>query len=814
MPFPARPTMLRWLPGILTFLAAFVAVAVWQGSVPGATWKTTGEPPGLPAGGDSTGETGSPIVFDGGRVPVLREAVLADGVIAATAGDRLTFYDLWGRRLAETVIQRRVNEPVVLHGFSPDGRFFYTQAAAVSGMADAPPTLTKLRMIDFRQGTDEVVLTAPNYHADELIFHPDGGRMLVNFTSGEGSLPKLWTGKGKGKGFMEVRPVHPVVEAAGGFNSFSFNPEGTRVYFNTSVYGRKVGPPIREGDEVFAMAPDGRDVRMITLGMPGFMCGQPLHSPAEPKLAVTCWRLGERPATANVYLVTLGEREEVLYVKRLTNLDEGGKVYPALWSGDGRFLVANNRAGCDDDIHFFDIATGAAKHFIAPAGTKYGSRPYWVPGERTAVYVLRKPDCNVATGSAPGRLIKLNLATSREKVVLDGVKAFWVSPPPAWDRPPSPLLAPRSDNSIEPIPKVALGRGSVALVKEGGSILEILDPSGRMAARIVRDDPGRRFGSSILYWSPAGDVLLQMLPGDAGSSGLRVLDFSAGEDRLLLTSDPAMAVIRGGSSWLGQERVLVSSESFLGPYMSLPPGLWTVGMKGEGLALITVRSARPGPVSLAGFDDLWINDVTPDGGSALFRFEWGNPDGGAFMRGAVVIVNLGTGEMKGVSPEGEDNCWGGFFSTGPRRIFFICDTGEASEKTVKVYRAREDGSGIEEVMRLRYYPRGYVGLVAVSPDGAALVLAGHVERESFKILLFDVATGEIRPLLTLKAFGEGEVRPVPVGFTPDGRGFLVLRIPEEEVEAGFGGGVLERIDIATGEMAVVAREVHQAVLAE
>lgn len=393
-------------------------------------------PPGVVAQAPASEGPEEPLAirFKGGGVPVFPEAVLADGLIAARMENRLTFYDRSGRQLAEAAIQQRLGEPVEVLGFAPGGdRFFYTQDAMVSGTPDADPTLPKLRALDFRKGSDEVVLSVPNHIPLELAFNPTGPGMLVNLLSGEGSPSKLW--KDDGEGFREVRPQHPVIQAGALFGDFSFNPDGTRVFFGASYYVG-TGGPVRKGDEVFAMAPDGRDVRTISLGMPGFLCGKPLHSPVEAELAVTCWRLGERPATANLYLVTLDGEENVLAVKQLTDLGKGGMAYPVLWSGDGRHLVANNWRGCDRDIFFIDVETGAVKNVTADKETRYGSRLHWAAGARNGagngagkmIHVVRTMYCNPGDRSVFGELVKLDLATGEEDVVLSGVEQVWVTP--------------------------------------------------------------------------------------------------------------------------------------------------------------------------------------------------------------------------------------------------------------------------------------------------------------------------------------------------------------------------------------------------
>lgn len=377
-------------------------------------------------GGDLPGP--GPIRFPDGKVPVFPDAVLSRGLIAARTGDTLAFYDHGGRRLAAAAIQRS-GWPVEILGFSPDrARLFYAERVA-SSTDEAKPEHPRLRVLDFRRGTDEVVLAVPNYAPRVMVFSPSGKRLYVQMISHPWAPERHFIGGEAAHDLREMEVDHPTIQTCNGFmHNFSFNPAETKIYFDT-CYNHNRGP-VRPGDEFFVMGADGKDTRAVGLNMPGFLCSRPLHSPVSSRVAVTCWEKDEKAPTPNVYLTTLDERDRILAVKRLTDVGRGKEnAYPALWSADGRYLVVGvekRSAGrLLADIVLIDLHRGRMRRFAAGEGKGFlWWRMTWDGSRRLAVFAQDfEPGRNRSS-----RLVRLDLRTGRKDVVLSGVDGVWMTP--------------------------------------------------------------------------------------------------------------------------------------------------------------------------------------------------------------------------------------------------------------------------------------------------------------------------------------------------------------------------------------------------
>lgn len=391
----------------------------------GATTPRTVEQASAGAGPEQA--EGGPIRFDGGRVPVFPEKVLVRGLIVAKVADRLTFFDHRGRRLAATIQGSAL--PAEIMGFSPDrGRLFYIERAVWS-TDEARPAHPRPRVLDFRRGTDEVVLDVPNYAPRVIAFSPSAKRLYMQMISHEWAPERPFIGGGEARDLREVEVHHPTIQACDSFmHNFSFNPAETKIYFET-CYNRNRGL-VRPGDEFFVMGADGKDARAVSLKMPGFLCTRPLHSPASSRVAVTCWKIDDEAPTPNVYLATLDERDQVLGVKRLTDVKRGQEnAYPALWSADGRHLVVAvekmSARGPLADIVLIDLKRGRGRRFAAADGKGFlWWRMTWDGSRRLAVFAQEfEPGRN---GSL--RLLHLDLRAGRRDVVLSGVDGVWTAP--------------------------------------------------------------------------------------------------------------------------------------------------------------------------------------------------------------------------------------------------------------------------------------------------------------------------------------------------------------------------------------------------
>lgn len=122
-----------------------------------------------------------------------------------------------------------------------------------------------------------------------------------------------------------------------------------------------------------------------------------------------------------------------------------------------------------------------------------------------------------------------------------------------------------------------------------------------------------------------------------------------------------------------------------------------------------------------------------------------------------------------------------------------------------------DGSPVEKLVDLP----PHTGLSLVAPDGSTLALEEWWPTGGsgpLGILLFDIATKELRPLLKLGGPEDGYLDPV--GFTPDGEGLLVRRINLKDRRFAWQWGVLQRIDLATGRITTIAEDIGDAAVAE
>lgn len=351
------------------------------------------------------------------------------------------------------------------------------------------------------------------------------------------------------------------------------------------------------------------------------------------------------------------------------------------------------------------------------------------------------------------------------------------------------------------VPKLALGPGSLALLRERGRIVEVLDPAGRLAARIaLGDDSSVPLERKPYAWSPAGDTLLYLLPGDVGYHGIGVLDFSAGEDRLLwLPKDQEAAIYE--AKWPLPDRIFLSLISswmgYYGPYL-----WWSLDREGRHYGPFVLPKL---PEPLSDYTDFQITAGTRDGKSLLLTLFWRDSSRG-IKRSAVVRMDLASGysssAVQMISPA-DEHCDGGFFSRDGRRIFFTCQQGEVESPVVTLFMALNDGSQARRVMQL---PPG-AALFRESPDGETLILFSS---EAPGLLIGEVEKRRVRPLPDLGLAGRDELQPL--GFDPGGRRFWLLRVYDPE-KLEYPTGDLIQVDVVTGRQETKATGVYRALLA-
>lgn len=373
-------------------------------------------------------------------------------------------------------------------------------------------------------------------------------------------------------------------------------------------------------------------------------------------------------------------------------------------------------------------------------------------------------------------------------------------------------LPPKFKTSVVRIPKLSLGRGSIALVRGKGMVLEILDPTGKQVARFEERDTARSWRP--VRWSPSGDALLAEEYGDGASYGLRVLDFGAGEDRRFAVPwnvpwDFGGFFLESTSArWLGPDRIWFGTLNLREGFRPISP--WTAGAVAGDIRPFTVRPPRTeGPVNLAEANEFRPRDVTPDGGTAILELIKVHPENGNWGWSAAGLMDLGTGRVTALLPEGQAACGGVAFSRDGRELFLACrDRRDSNDGLITFFRSQTEGTRMEELVAM---PASATGrLNAVSPDGRWLALV-RLEGPEPGILLFDVAKRKLRLLLPLKYdVASGWQSWEPVGFTPDGKRFLALEVPESERIAEYRKKTLYRIDLASGARTVIAENLNDA----
>lgn len=360
------------------------------------------------------------------------------------------------------------------------------------------------------------------------------------------------------------------------------------------------------------------------------------------------------------------------------------------------------------------------------------------------------------------------------------------------------------------VPKLALGLGSLALLRDGGYVLEVLDPAGRPLARMDLGDPSWPLERQWVTWSPRGDALLYVKPADAGNEAIGVFDFSNGEERVLWSPLDQETLI-GAAAWVLPDRIFITLSSvWMGMY---GPGLWwSLDPGGSHYGPFSLpRFASP----LDDFTDYQVTAAAPDGKALLLTFFWKDGYGG-IQRSAVARLDLTAASpfaaARMISPEGAERCDGGHFSRDGHRIFFTCEDGGAEAAVRDVYVAAADGSGARRRMRLPHR----TWLFGDSPDGNVFILGGSTPTciETTRLSLLDLQQDQINPLLDV---GERcQDRLLPVGFTPDGRWFWVLRVSIQEQQGRADGGTagdLLQVDLATGRAEKKAADVSGALVA-
>ncbi len=354
-----------------------------------------------------------------------------------------------------------------------------------------------------------------------------------------------------------------------------------------------------------------------------------------------------------------------------------------------------------------------------------------------------------------------------------------------------------------PAPKIGhlLGKGSFAIVKveQGKRTLEIRNNSFTLLAKGELDRGGVEWPGQP--WSPSGTALIYR-KGNA----LRVIDFEAGLDRLLFQAgivDNGERGIYPPFIWVGQKIVfhLVRSEGSTN--VNPRVRMWMVSvLGGQAEEVLPVMADPADKVYLK--DGVRATDVSRDGKNMLIAGDTGD----SILKKAVFVMDIGTRVARRVSPRSEEGCSAGRFTADEVQILLDCLQPAEGINPVDVWIVNRDGS---DPRRLAKGERVGLFLVDVSPDGskAALhetFLPGLPSQEAIHIV--DVKSGH-RTVLAQAKSGK-YVRPV--GFSSDGKAFLILR-QEHKWEYQSVLGTLEHIDLASGSSQVLADGVAEAFMA-
>lgn len=373
-----------------------------------------------------------------------------------------------------------------------------------------------------------------------------------------------------------------------------------------------------------------------------------------------------------------------------------------------------------------------------------------------------------------------------------------------------------------PVPRAGerLGRGALAVVRATGPSpsspstefhLEVLSPDGRPVARgrlpasSAGDQTAVHFGRNP--WLPGGRGLVY---GSRSRGSLRVIDFVKGEDRRLLSVAPDRAP---GNLLVWRvlgDRVYFHMETWSRRGKGGPTALWRIGLDGANLE--QMEFTGPGPEDHEYLKDVRATDVSPDGRYLLLAGI------GVGMRPSAAVFRVDLSSTQGsatrISPEDEESVADGSFTADGRGVMMqypyrVRDrTDGRDQPRVGVILAGLDGSdpqrfGYDQPVRIP---------VARSPDGERLALAeftGWFWRVTFRAISVTDPGGGAPVLLARSTSRTRFLRPV--GFTADGKGFLIWREESGEPEKG---AVLQRIDLVTGDTVTLARGVREVFLAE
>lgn len=365
------------------------------------------------------------------KAPLIDKAVLSRGIFAVRQKDRIKIFGLDGQLRAQGSFASPTS-PVEILGFSPEGdHLFY-------GMWRYPtdPGGSPLRIIDFSRGTDEAVFSAGDgYSPVEVMFHPKLPLIYVVF-QGPGDASKVyragWAG-GRLEGFTDVTPRHPILAFCGSLRYLAITADGSRVFFDTcspeaytyeelpEAY-RPKPPTVKKGDQLLYMDPDGRQVNTVSLGLPGFICSNPLPSPVEDVVAVECRRF-PGDTDRGVYLVRFAGGRDPL-VEQVAALAPGERMWPRLWSADGRYVVGFDESS--PEIPVLDVRTQELKKLRPPQGWKFATELQWETGTGYHLYALMSPEGKSSLDRPRRRLVRVDVVSGgTEQVLPDDIDYAW-----------------------------------------------------------------------------------------------------------------------------------------------------------------------------------------------------------------------------------------------------------------------------------------------------------------------------------------------------------------------------------------------------
>jgi Tol biopolymer transport system component len=448
--------------------------------------------------------------------------------------------------------------------------------------------------------------------------------------------------------------------------------------------------------------------------------------------------------------------------------DAGGSLLA--WSGDGRWIAVNGRAGDEDVVYVVPTAGGEPRLVRTPTR-----------GPLDASHRLSlSPEGGTLAFSALGQDQDLDLSDTQSQVIY--------SVPVSGGEPRQltsmPGILPAFSPDGETIAYVSRREGA-----QGGfeGDLWLVPASGGEPIRIISSDSGRIGGP---VWSPTGDFIASRhIPGGNNfSAELWVIPVNSTDP-----GSPMIKISLPKASW----RMVTgwTPDNELGVFMRTPAS--NVGATAFGVFTVPASGGRAAQVSDEGIPEdlawspdetqiftLWVpdrGDSVPTGAEGMIGYV---PAGGGKLRALPVAwgrdINAGIG--LDVSPDGENVVFtGGLFSMA---------RGRPGPEDVNIWTASVDSGALTQLTAAPEFD----AFPCWSPDGkwiAFLRLEEEFGYDAGNIQLIAPAGGEIRQITS----NADTVGVASIAFSPDGS-----RI------AYFSGSAIKTVPIEGGRSEVLLED--------